>query len=219
MDETNRVPLWRVWIGALTGIPFAILYGVFTRWLFEVNNNDLLIVMTLAFILFVPLALGALTVWVAPASLLEKWFYAVFMPWLTSILTILTIALIKLEAVVCVVMGLPLFLLLSTLGGLGVRWIRQRRSSAAASPLLGLILLIPYLLAPLEMQIPVAASIRQVDTSIIVAADVDTIWSHIVEVDPIGADEARFSPFDWPAQAAQSDHDQSWRSGGTSWLF
>jgi hypothetical protein len=197
MDEKNGVPLWRVWSGALTGIPFAILYGVVTRWLFGVNNNDLFIVMTLAFILFVPLVLGLLTVWVAPASVLVKWHYAFFMPWLTSALTILTIALFKLEAVVCLVMGLPLFLLLSTLGGLSVRWIRRRRSSASASPFMGLLLLAPYLLAPLEMQVPVSASIRQVDTSIIVNADVATIWSHIIEVDPIGADEARFSPFHW----------------------
>jgi hypothetical protein len=79
MDEKNGVPIWRVWSGALMGIPFAILYGVVTRWLFGVNNNDLFIVMTLAFILFVPLVLGLLTVWVAPASLLVKWHYAFFL--------------------------------------------------------------------------------------------------------------------------------------------
>jgi hypothetical protein len=196
-DSAERKPVLRHVIGALSGVPFALIYGILTRWFFGVNNNDLFIVMTLAFILFVPLALGALTVWVAPLPLLDRWPYAVFMPWLTSALTILTIALFKLEAVVCIVMALPLFLLLATLGGLIVRWIRQRRSSASASPFVGLLLLAPYLLVPLEMQIPVSASIRQVDTSIIVDADVATIWSHIIEVDPISADEARFSPFHW----------------------
>lgn len=196
-DSAKRKPTLRLILGALAGVPFALIYGILTRWIFGLNNNDLFIVMTLAFILVVPAALGALTVWIAPASLLEKWSYAVFMPWLTSLVTILTIALIKLEAVVCVVMAVPLFLPLASLGGLGVRWLRQRRSSAAASQMMGLLLLAPYLLAPLEMQIPVSASIRQIETSIIVDADVDTTWSHIVEVDPIGADEARVSPFHW----------------------
>jgi hypothetical protein len=189
------VPFYRTFLGALTGIPLAVVYGILTRWIFGIDNNDLLIVMTMAFILFVPLALGALTVWAAPRPLLQSWPYAVFMPWLTSLVTVGVIWLMRLEELVCIVLALPLFLPLSSLGGIVVRWLRQRGSTTRISPLLGIVLLGPYLLAPVEMQLPAPEAIRTVENSIVIAANPEAVWANITSVAPIQPHEQRWSPF------------------------
>ena len=191
----RRREMWWAGLGALTGIPLALIYGVVTRWIFGISNNDLLIVMTCAFILLVPLAIGALTVWVAPSRLLRSWPYAVFMPWLAALLTVGAIWLMRLEEVVCIVLALPLFLPLSSIGGLIVRWRRQRRDGAAR--LIGIFLLAPYLITPIELQLPAPGAVRTVETSMVVAADAATVWAHITEVYEIERDEQRFSPFHW----------------------
>ena len=49
------------------GISLAVVYGVFTRLLFGLQSlDDLLGVITLGFVLFVPVALGAITVALLP---------------------------------------------------------------------------------------------------------------------------------------------------------
>src|SRR5690606_8893535 len=91
--------------------------------------------------------------------------------------------------------ALPLFLPLSSLGGIAVRWLRMRNTTANASSLLGIILLGPYLLAPAELQLPAAEAIRTVENTIVVDADAQTVWANITNVTTIAPHEQRRSPF------------------------
>jgi hypothetical protein len=196
-DSPQRLPLPRIVSGALSGTPLALVYGALTRWIFGTINNDLLIVMTCAFIFFVPVAIGVITVGLAPQSLLRTWTYATLMPLLSAILTVAVIALMGLEEVVCIVLALPLFLPLASMGGLLVRWLRRRKDDSASYPLVGLLLLAPYLLSPLEMQLPFDPAVRTVENTIVIDAAPEVVWRNIEEVDEITPDEQRFSPFHW----------------------
>ncbi len=197
MDSSQKVPLYRTLLGALTGIPLAVAYGVATRWVFAIDNGDLLLVMALGFICFVPLALGALTVLVAPRPLLRTLSYSIAMPWLSALLTVAAIAVMGLEEIVCIVLASPLFLVLSSAGGLLARWLRRRRPGGSSHALVGILLALPFVVTPLEMQFPAALSVRSVDTSIVIDATSAAIWANIVDVAPIAAAEQRFSPFHW----------------------
>lgn len=194
---TEKVPLYRTLLGALTGIPLAVVYGVATRWLFAVDDGDLLLVMALGFICFVPLALGALTVAIAPRPLLRTLTYAIAMPWLSALLTMGVIALMRLEEIVCIVLASPLFLVLASVGGLVVRWQRTRGDEKSSGAVVGMFMILPFLITPLELQIPAPASVRTVETSIVVDAPTAVIWANIVDVPTISATEQRFSPFHW----------------------
>lgn len=194
---TEKVPLVRTLLGALTGIPLAVVYGVATRFLFGINDGDLLLVMALGFICFVPLALGALTVVIAPRPLLRTLTYAIAMPWLSALLTMGVIALMRLEEIVCIVLASPLFLVLASVGGLVVRWQRTRGEGRSSNAVVGMFLILPFLITPLELQIPAAVTVRTVDTSIVVDAPAAVIWANIVDVPTIGMAEQRPSPFHW----------------------
>ena len=194
---TEKVPLYRTLLGALTGLPLAVVYGVATRWLFAVDDGDLLLVMALGFICFVPLALGALTVAIAPRPLLRTLTYAIAMPWLSALLTMGVIALMRLEEIVCIVLASPLFLVLASVGGLVVRWQRTRGDEKSSGAVVGMFMILPFLITPLELQIPAPASVRTVETSIVVDAPTAVIWANIIDVPTISATEQRFSPFHW----------------------
>jgi hypothetical protein len=86
---------------------------------------------TLAFL--IPLAQGALTVYLAPVTTRESWTYAVLMPLLTASVAFVTTFAAAAPAVIVVAFVSPLFVLGALLGGPAVRigrWIRRTRPSA-----------------------------------------------------------------------------------------
>ena len=61
--------------------------------------------------------------------------------------------------------------------------------------MLGLVMLAPYVVTPLEMQMPTQDAIFHVDNAIVIEADVDTVWANIIEVPLITPAEQHFSLF------------------------
>ena len=186
------------WLAPLTGLPVALIYGVLARLAFSApDESGALSAMTCGFLFLVPIAMGALTVYFAPPHLQLSGRYAFLMPWVACIVTVLLIAAIGLEEVVCIIMALPLFLLLSSLGG-WLMHLRKRKnyvSNLMHGSLLGLLLVAPYLVTPLETRLPVGDTIYHVQNQVEIAADVDTVWRNIIEVPLIQPEEQHFSIF------------------------
>lgn len=162
------------------GIAIGTLYGVVARLmqLWPVLGG-LFGAMTVAFLFLVPLVIGYLTVFPAVNP---SWTYRLLTPWIPISLSVLLAWIVGWEGTICVVMGLPLLLILGSLGGiLGAQAGRRAGTLLAA--------MLPFAFAPFEQMIPVPASHRRVETEITIRAEPAAVWSQIVEVPVIRPEE------------------------------
>jgi hypothetical protein len=173
-------------------------YGVVVRLAFTSEEYaDLLGTISVGFLFFVPLAIGALTQFIAPAQYRTDWRYAAFVPWLPCAIFATLAVVLTWEAWICVVMALPIFFFMATGGGLFMLVfyiIRDKRTKTHVT-VVGLLLLTPFLITPLEHRFPRQDAIRTVHTQLEVAAGPARVWDQITRVAPIGEAEHRFSFF------------------------
>jgi hypothetical protein len=153
--------------------------------------------MTVGFIFLIPFGVGGLTVALAPERYRGSVVYAIFMPWLSCLVAVLAIGLLALEAFICIAMAFPIFMIMSSLGGLvassvyRARHLTGHREHAA----LALFALAPYLITPLESQLPTPDSVRTVQTEIAIDAPAERVWQDIIRVPLIEDQEQHASPF------------------------
>jgi hypothetical protein len=188
-DQARRV---KVAVGVFAGI----LYGLFARLSFGLDNPDILLnTLTFGFISFVPLGIGALTVFFLPRKLRSSYGYAASAPVLASLIFLVLTLLFALEAFICILMAAPFFLAIAMLGGLVMSWLIQQ-IGRRSYPALLVMLMFPYFLSPLESQLmPPPDSFRTVETQIEINADAATVWENIIRVPDIQPEEQRFSFF------------------------
>lgn len=197
------------------GSMVALSYGVFARLAFQSPWEEYLGLITLGFAIFVPLAIGALTVAFAPRRYRTSWGYGIFMPWAPCLLLGIIAVILAWEVAICVVMALPIFMIMASLGGTAFTLIftllskEDGGSTPVQSSLLGLILLAPFVVAPLENQFPAPTAIRTVETQITIKADAAAVWDNLIAVPAIRPEERRFTYFDlldlpWPVEATLS---------------
>jgi hypothetical protein len=159
---------------AITGVVVGALYGIVMRLAFDArfrHMQELFGVMTLGFLFIVPLVLGAITVHALPLDRKQKIALAIFLPWTSLSLSLAAMLLLKIEGLICVVMALPILLVLSSIGGLLMRWydlVRARKSGTDRNQASLLLLLVPFLFTPGERQIQAHDQLRPVTTSIVI---------------------------------------------------
>jgi hypothetical protein len=162
-----------------------VLYGIVARVVFEHRAaDDVLRVMMFSFIFVVPVVVGFLTTYLAGST---RYLHALFMPWLTAGVSLLALMALNLEGAICIVMMVPVYLPMASLGGLlgmGMRRWRRGRLNAAG---VGAVLLLPYLVAPAESALPLAMQRRVVENQVRIRAGADEVWSQIIRVPPIDA--------------------------------
>ncbi len=138
--------------------------------------------MSLAFLVVVPGVIGAITVAAVERPSLS---YRILAPWLPIMLLVAAAALIGWEGSICIYMGLPLLLVMASLGGLvGGRAARR----AGVRPAL---LIAPLLLSPIEQQLPAPIRLRETVTEIEIAAPPAVVWPLVASVDSIRPAERR----------------------------
>src|SRR5215207_5103955 len=109
----------KVVLSTLSGLPIALLYALIVRLTFASKDYSILFgTMTCGFLFLVPLAIGALTIRLAPAEHRKSVRYAILMPWVSIIIVAIGSIAFALEAAICILMALPIFLFLSSLGGI-----------------------------------------------------------------------------------------------------
>jgi hypothetical protein len=123
--------------------------------------------------------------------------YAVFAPWVPCLIFAVIAAVLTWEAWICVVMALPIFLTMTTVGGVAMLMISKFREKPDKSQvsMMGLLLLAPFLITPLENQFPAQDSLRVVESRIEINASPETVWRNITRVSEIDETERRFSFF------------------------
>ncbi len=187
-------PRPRLWIGILAGV----IYGLTVRLAFGADSNANTAwfnTLTWAFLTFVPLTLGALTIYFSPKAKRDGVSSAFFLPWITSVVFLGVASVLALEASLCIWMASPFFFLVSGLGGVLMRFILRVRNSKSAGYILTLLMISPFLTSPLEARLSRPDMYRIVENHIVIRASPEIIWDEIVRVAPIQPQERRLTFF------------------------
>ncbi len=205
---------YKLFTGSLAGL----LYGLGARLAFKSGGlEDYLGLITIGFAVLVPLVIGVLTVAFAPRKYKTSWIYAIFMPWLPCLLLAVLVTVLAWEVAICVLMALPIFMTMASLGGAAAALVFQLkgRSSTpgAQASLLGLVVLAPYLLTPLEHRFTPPDLVQTVHTRITIQARPETVWHNLIAVPHIRPEEHRPALFRWlglptPVEASLSEPGQ-----------
>jgi len=174
-------------LGAATGLA----YGLAIRFGAKVfPDNKIAAVMTLSFMLFLPLAMGFVTIFVIERrSAQPVWMWLLF-PWVTIAAAEAAMMAALWEGMICIIMFTPIALIASSLGGLAagliVRYSRSRRSKQAT---LVCVMCFPLLLSPFEPKFLSQQESRRVENVIEIQASPATVWHNIERVPRIATSE------------------------------
>jgi hypothetical protein len=196
-DFVMRIPRLLASPATLGGIAWGLSYGVVIRLMAETDVRwlaGLMSVMTIAFLFLVPIAIGYFTV--LPVERPSIW-YRLFVPWIPMTLSTAAVTVAGMEGLICIVMGLPLLLPLSSLGGL-----IGGASNPGSRTAPVLVAVLPLVVAPLESRWEAPVRLQDNVTEIVVEAPPAVVWQQVVSVDSIQPEERRpalFTRLGFPA--------------------
>lgn len=188
-EGTRRIPL-------IAGAIWGIVYGVMLQLLFRAPSMKRYIeLMSVGMIFLLPVAIGFLVVFYVGWRERERplsFRYALLGPWSAVGPCLILSFVVGWEGAFCLMFATPVFLIMSSLGGLLAKLalLFIDRNNAGRGPAAlknGISLLLLVLLAPLtsgfvesNLQAPEAS--HRVHTQIEIAAPVDVVWSEIIRV-------------------------------------
>lgn len=184
--------------GPVAGIVAGAGYGLVARLVFGFpksppnqtpGQEHFWLVMSLSFLVLVPIVLGAVAVAALPAARRRSPWTWIAMPFVACLTLLLGLAVTLLEGAICIVMAAPIFVGLSLAGGVAAGfWFRRRD---ARLPPLAALALLPFLSSPIELRAPAATMERTVVTERLVAASPETLWREVIRVPEIDPAEIR----------------------------
>jgi hypothetical protein len=190
----------------LAGVLASVSYGVVVRLVFtwdllkDSGLSELLLTASLGFLFGAPLVMGYLTL---SGYMLQQpkdsnarnvpILNAIFLPWGPAFISFLIILAFGYEVAICLIMAGPIFLLMSSIGGLmALVFLGKAGGNSYKNVLAGLIFL-PMVGSGVESQLPQPQGFYEVHDQILIDADVNTVWNHIERVTPILPEEQTHS--------------------------
>lgn len=177
-------------LALIVGVLAAVIYGLITRSALDsvLSRGGAL---SFAFFCLTPPALGFLTVIVAPKELRTSAWFAISAPWISCVACMLITAAFAWEYAFCIILAVPLFMGLSSLGGLlgFVVWIVAADSQKSRLGALALVVSLPYLSAAVEHNFTAQTWTRRVDSRIEINAPAEVVWANITNLAPIQPEE------------------------------
>jgi len=167
----------------LTGIALGISYGLFTRLVFGREAT----LASITYLFIIPVILGIIPLMFTDNEKLRSYRNIIFIPWLTIATFFLTLVLFGFEDVICLLILAGPFFILGTVGALLYRF-AQIHKKRTKGKLLTLMLL-PFLLSPMEGYIKSPSKTFIVQSGVIIDAIPEKIWNNIVEVPTITPEE------------------------------
>lgn len=173
---------------ALALVPVAISFVYYL--IFDHHKlDDVFGVMTMSFLLGVPYIAGMLTVGIMRIENVQRLTYRIFAPWIPIMIFFgLTLAL-AMEGWACWLMVLPIFLIAASIGGLVTGYFRLKDYRTSGKLHVSLVVLLPFLIAPLEHELSGIPAGYEAYTYIDINAKPETIWANVTRVPAIDAEE------------------------------
>jgi hypothetical protein len=168
----------------IDGAILGAAYGVFARFVFGFGVlQNFFEVMSCAFILGVPIALGFITVWFTDYRKKNSWILWIAMPWLSSLACLACALALVWEGLICVILLLPMILVLSSFGrllaGLCLIIFKSKRDRNYC---LAIVALLPFAASPIEQLQSINSQVRTVQTQIKIHASQQIVWNQIRSV-------------------------------------
>lgn len=168
------------------GVP--LVYAFALRGIFLDDLYSTLIgIVSIAFLIFGPLAIGALTVALSPLQKAVNAWYALFAPWLVIFVFLGLTFVIKFEGAICLVMALPIFLIFASVGGLLVSFLRKSKINNTINVVAAV--LVPFLFSPIESSFNFEPVTYEAYTTIHINAPKEKIWENVTRVKTISEKE------------------------------
>lgn len=180
------------WLRALllALLPFlgGALIGMVLRLIFNGEAGSTWAPMLTVFILLAPVAIGAVTVYLAERQRARRLRYHFFAPWLSVTLCMAGSMLFMLEGAICVVLIWPLFVVFGSIGGMLMgalcRWAGWSKTPTVYS-----LAFLPVLLTLLGVGHDEPWRIERVERSVLVQAAPAAVWRQLLDADHIRAAE------------------------------
>ncbi|MCB0518620.1 MAG: hypothetical protein H6577_04800 [Lewinellaceae bacterium] len=196
---------WR-WL-LIIGIP--ILFALIIRGIYGLNGRvweELFSVMSVTFLLLLPFAVGAITIYLSDIEKVKSKAYRFFMPWLPIFGFFILTLLLSIEGWACWVMILPVFLLAASIGGFIAGYYKLRNAKKNGKLYVSLLALLPLLISPIEQSIKTIPGTYKAYTFIDIKAAPQAIWSNVTRVATIQEKQdkgwlAKFLDFPRPIKA------------------
>lgn len=170
----------------------AVFYGLLAYAVFQ-QQSDVFNLITIGFIFLVPFVLGVITMYFRRGYCHSIW-HKLLTPWIACVLFVAVLAFAGWEAWICMVMALPVLLAASSVGGLlGCALSTPKQDGGSNHFMLLGLLGLPFVMAPVEMQVTRPEMVRTVETAVIVNAPPETIWQNIIRVSAIQPEEHSFA--------------------------
>lgn len=191
-ETSDHYPASSAWIrigGAIFALAcaFAAMLGIY--YLLESVNNSGTI--TVAFLIITPICISSFIAYVTD-PLFKKGFSAYVIKPIVFIISVLVVsAFILKEGLVCILMLLPFWVLLSFIGSFITYRIRNaiKLSRVQCCALL----LIPFIAIPIENSIPIDKRAENVSHEIIINASPETIWPLLRGVETVTPNEGQWN--------------------------
>jgi hypothetical protein len=195
----------------LTGGMGGLAYGLLLRYLiFSKTLSMVLPIMSVAFLMLGPFAIGMFSVWLIERSRPLHIVYWIFFPWAPVIAGVLLSIAALWEGFICAIMFAPIGMVFASGGGvLGGLVGKHQRLNSSRSIVAACILFFPLIVGPWEHRIFLRNEVREIQTLVDIQAPPLTVWQNIERVPPIRAAElppswARSIGFPAPIEATLS---------------
>lgn len=185
--------------GSWKAVVAGVIYGLAARALFalEVPSSGgepvfaTYGLMTLSFMFVVPFVVGLLTAYL-DRRVRTAFRIMMSTPLIAVIALIVFTVLMGIEGLICAAMALPIFLIMSFIGGLVGIWVFSRKHDKL---MVSGFVLLPFLLVQAENHVELSSRIFTVETSIDITASRERVWEHITRVRTIREEENHYSLF------------------------
>ena len=171
----------------LFAVGTGLLFALVSRFLFDDRLGDRAGgLLTISFLLLVPLALGAITAHFTPGD--HTFWRMCGAPWITVLLFTITTLLFHLEGLICLIIIGPIFFILASMGALLYTSVidllppRQDKTLVIAA-----FALLPFLAISIENHFDNPDDFRRVENVVEINAPAAVVWQHIIRVAPIRA--------------------------------
>ena len=177
-----------------------LAYALTARFIFASEYASVKVfdsgLLSVAFLLVMPLGLGALTAHFTPRTA-SKWWRLAWAPFLVVLIFVLAAFLFHLEGIICLIIIGPAFLLMASLGAvvysvISDKWAKRRDKTLVVAAFA----LLPFVAGPIESRFDNPTDFRRVENTVLINAPAAVVWQHIIRVAPIRAHDLGHSFID-----------------------
>ncbi|HTF82722.1 MAG TPA: hypothetical protein VL947_13395 [Cytophagales bacterium] len=173
---------------SIFAVVVASLYGLSVRLIFGFLNN-VLGIMSVTFLMLVPIFIGFLNIRLMPV---KSAIAAFFIPWITSTLLLVITLLFNIEGIICWLMIFPVFAIFAGIGGIIAYHMQKRKdhkSKYRDTLDISFAVLLPLLLGYIEGERTLSPEVYTLKEEVVIPASSKKVWHTLTHLSEVGTQE------------------------------